>query len=355
MNQPRRQNMIRLMSSVVHGYLGRQRTLNHPPFRLWVEPTSHCNIACQMCPTPDFTRDMKGYMSMEVFRHIVDQVSPFLNEIYLFHRGESLLNPNISDMVAYAKAAGMSTKINTNVTLLTEKRAQALLDAGLDLISFSVDGYNKEVYEKIRRKAKWDKVLPNARRFLEMREEGGYKTLAQMEVLEFRHLFESDAAFEEAQKDFWAYFEPYEWDKQIRRDLHNVGGNVDLDVNDGYTREKEVYQPCSYPWYALAILWNGKVHPCPRDFMGKMPIGDVRTEHILDIWNGDRMRQIRDGVIRKDFADQEVCASCDQPYKYTQVYMGVPLDYIPAYFRDSPLRYGVKRMLQGVPGLGARL
>ena len=347
-----RQSMVRLMSSVVYGYLKRHRTLKHPPFRVWLEPTSHCNIACQMCPTPDFSRDMKGYMSFELFQRIIDQVSPFLNEVYLFHRGESLLNPNLPDMVTYAKSKGMVTKLNTNVTMLNEKRAKALLEAGIDLVSFSVDGYTKDVYEQIRRKAKWDKVLPNARRFLEMKAEGGYKTLVQMEVLEFRHMFESDRAFDDAQREFWAYFEPYKWDRETRRDLHNVGGNVELADEAGYDVQREVYMPCSYPWYALAILWNGMVHPCPRDFMGKMPIGDVRQSHILDIWNGARMREIRDGVIRKDFANQEVCRDCDQPYKYHKVYMGIPFDYIPSYFKDSPVKYSLKRLLQGLPGAG---
>lgn len=345
----RRQSMVRILSSVAHGYLRRHRTLKHPPFRLWIEPTSHCNIACQMCPTPDFTRDMKGYMTMELFRHIIDQVAPFMNEVYLFHRGESLLNPNLPDFVAYAKRRGIHTKLNTNATMLNEQRSRALLEAGLDLISFSIDGYSKEVYELIRRKAKWDKVIPNVRRFLELKAEGGYKTLVQMEVIEFAHLYESRQAFEQARDAFWRLFEPYRWDKRIARTLHNVGGNVELDPGAGYHIGRDTYQPCSYPWYALAILWNGKVHPCPRDFMGRMPIGDVRSEHILDIWNGDRMREIRDGVVRRDFRNQEVCARCDQPYKYTQVVAGVPLDYIPAYFKDSPLRYGVRRLFQGLP------
>ena len=355
MTAPPRQSMARLMSSVVHSYLSGHRTLKHPPFRMWIEPTSHCNIACEMCPTPHFSRDMRGFMSFDLFKHIIDQVSPFMNEVYLFHRGESLLNPHIADMVAYAKSNGISTKLNTNVTMLNEERARALLEAGIDLLSFSIDGYTKEVYESIRHKAKWDKVTTNARRFLELKAEGGYKTLVQMEVLEFRHKFPSEEDFRRAQAEFWAYFEPFTWDKRTMRGLHNVGGNIDIDESDGYTMEKGTYHHCSYPWYAVAILWSGKVQPCPRDFMGKMPIGDITTDHILDIWNGERMRQIRDGAVRHDFSCQEVCNGCDQPYKYKKFLMGVPVDYIPAYFRDSPLRYGLRRLLQGVPIAGKHL
>jgi radical SAM protein with 4Fe4S-binding SPASM domain len=352
MQKYRRQNMVRMMSQVAYEYLRRHRVLAHPPFRLWLEPTSHCNIACQMCPTPDFSRDMKGYMTLETFQHLIDMVAPFLNEVYLFHRGESLLHPNLAEMVAYATSKGISTKINTNATMMNEKRARALLEAGVDLVSFSVDGYSKDVYEKIRRKAKWDKVMTNARRFLELKHEGGYKTMAQMEVLEFEFEHDSPEAFDEAQKAFWAYFEPYKWDREIRRQLHNVGGNVELDEKAGYDVQRDVYLPCSYPWYALAVLWNGQVHPCPRDFMGKMPIGNIRKDHILDIWNGDRMREIRDGVVRRDFTNQEVCKTCDQPYKYTKVWMGVPWDYVPSYFKDSPWQYATRRFLQGLPVVG---
>ena len=63
--------------------------------------------------------------------------------------------------------------------------SKSLIEAGLDLISFSFDGYNKKSYESIRVKANFDKTLANIERLFELKKELKSKTpKTVMEIME---------------------------------------------------------------------------------------------------------------------------------------------------------------------------
>ena len=57
------------------------------------------------------------------------------------------------------------TSIATNVSLLNERRATDLLEAGLGMIIFSIDSLKKDVFEKIRVRLNFEEVRDNAIKF----------------------------------------------------------------------------------------------------------------------------------------------------------------------------------------------
>ena len=76
---------------------------------------------------------------------------------------------------ALAKKKGLiDVYLNTNANLLTDRLGKALLDAGLDRISFSVDGYRKEQYAKHRPGGNFGKVRYNIMNFLSHRDDRDY-------------------------------------------------------------------------------------------------------------------------------------------------------------------------------------
>ena len=142
-------------------FLLRREKVSGVPFRLWIETASCCNLRCAMCPNKELAADQKGLMSLELFKKIIDQCRFFTSDVYLHHRGEPLLNPALFDMIAYAAQAGLKTRFHTNGTLLDDAKAHRLLEAGPDLVSFSFDGFSKEIYEKIRVGAVFETTLAN--------------------------------------------------------------------------------------------------------------------------------------------------------------------------------------------------
>jgi radical SAM protein with 4Fe4S-binding SPASM domain len=297
-----------------------------------------------MCPNPLIPKDQKGIMDLSLYWKIIDEIGSFANELYIFHRGESLIHPQLPQMIKYAKQMGLLVKLNTNATLLTEEKSREILDSGLDLLSFSIDGYEKEVFERIRVGAHFDRVVENVRTFLQLKKNGGFKRpLTQIEIMEF--LGYSDTDIEEKRASFFGNFKGLSFDRTILRKPHNVGGNVALTETQGYEVLKKHYFPCSFPWYALAIHWNGNVCPCPRDFMGDLVVGNVATMDLAEIWNSEKMLSIRRNILRRELDTQICCKNCDQVYKYQSSVAGVPIGYLSALFKDSPLVYAFRRFL----------
>ncbi|MBW7923480.1 MAG: radical SAM protein [Burkholderiaceae bacterium] len=134
-----------------------------------IEPIGRCNLACRMC-TVNERIDAVGEMSIDRFRSLLDQL-PGLETLHLQGLGEPMLHPAFFDMVELAAARGIRVSANTNLTLLTPARALRCVTCGLASLSVSIDGASREVYQAIRRKASFDKVVRNLDRLMRTRAE----------------------------------------------------------------------------------------------------------------------------------------------------------------------------------------
>ena len=114
-------------------------------------------------------------MEPALFKKIVDEAKSFINDMYIHHRGEPLLNPALFELIAYAHEAGIHVRFHSNGALLTSDKAESLLNASPDLVSFSIDGFTAEPYERIRVGAKFDETVKNIIRLAEMRRARGLK------------------------------------------------------------------------------------------------------------------------------------------------------------------------------------
>ena len=75
-------------------------------------------------------------------------------------------------MISYGKSAGLtSINVNTNGMLLTADLVEPLMNTGVDLIVIGIDGFSKEVFEKLRVNAKRDEVYANVEYLLKKRKE----------------------------------------------------------------------------------------------------------------------------------------------------------------------------------------
>jgi radical SAM protein with 4Fe4S-binding SPASM domain len=313
-----RAQYYRRLAAIFWNYKRKRIRLPYLPTRLWIEPTSVCNLRCVMCPNKELTKAQKGFMDFGLFRKIVDEVKGFAFDVHLLHRGESLLHPEFFEMVRYAHEAGLVTRFHTNGTLLDEDKARRLIASGLDQFAFSFDGFDAETYERTRVNAEFEKTVGNIVRFLEIKKElGARKPVTLVELIDMPGLRESSTRSRAA---FEARFKGLPLDRIVVKEYHNWAGDA------GRIERKEKYSPCTFLWHALIVFWDGAVLPCTQDFFGYYTLGNARDASIAEIWNNDKMIALREKVLKGDVGDLETCGRCDRLWR--KQLFGIPREYL---------------------------
>ena len=314
-----------------------KKVKNNPlPIRLWIEPTNLCNLKCVMCLNKSIPKDEKGFMNFDLFKRIIDEAADFIHDVYLHHRGESLLHPDISEMIKYAKMKNIFTRLHTNATLLTEEKSYFLLNSGLDFLSFSFDGYEKEIYEKIRVGANFERTLDNIHNFLLIKKKLKKKTpYTVFTVIKFA---EPSKPQDEAKREqFINQFNSLPLDNFITRKPHNWSGDYDTRIEKNNISKENSYLPCTFLWYSLTVFWNGKVLPCPQDFFGKNELGNVENTPLVKIWNNSSQVSLREKIAARQYQDIEPCNNCDRLWR--KQILGFPRQDVLRFLKDNILGY----------------
>jgi len=279
-------------------------------------------------------------MKLDLYKEIVDEIRDCTYDIYLHHRGEPLLHPDLFEMIKYANRKGLRTKLHTNATLLTEERSYKLLESELDFISFSFDGYDKETYEKIRVGANFDETVANIICFLQLKEKFGktkpYTVLQFLDIPEVK----IDTA---TKKKFRRRFRSLPLDEIRVIPAHNWAGNVDLNQKTHHL--SQLSRSCTFPWYSLTILWDGTVVPCPQDFMGEIELGNARTNNLHTIWNNEKMIHLREKMVEGKYKDLKPCNACDRLMRETVLGSMIPKQNFLTFLYENVLGYRSKKRL----------
>ena len=107
--------------------------------KLYIEPSTLCNLNCKMCFRHTWFDESFGHMRMEDYRRALDTMPPTVETVFFGGMGEPLFHPEILEMVALASAKGVEVELLTNGTLLSEAMITGLIDAGLDRLWISID------------------------------------------------------------------------------------------------------------------------------------------------------------------------------------------------------------------------
>ena len=277
--------------------------LRHPEVRY--ETTDHCNAECIMCPRDvhKFGRP-HGIMDMEKYKRSIDEVAELgCKQVVLTGFGEPLIDKRLEQKVAYAKDKGLRTYIISNASLLTRKRAEGLIRAGLDELRLSYYGMRKESYEAVMVGLNFEVTMSNLLGFLELRDELGSKKPR----LEINWLVLPEN--EEDTDHFREFWEPRADAIEIWKP-HNFG-----DGRDYRQRYEEVAMKttCGRPENGpLQIQWDGEVIPCCYDYNNQIVLGNAFEQSVLEVLNGEKYRLLRFAHREKKFNLFPYCDQCDQ-------------------------------------------
>ncbi len=313
------------------------------PFKLKFENTTVCNLRCKMCPLSSGLKRPVGSLSYDNFKFVYDQIMPcFLN---LTGIGEPTLNKDIYKIIRYARDKRSFVKLDSNATLLDEKKGKQMLEAEPNILSLSVDGATKETYEKIRVPAKFETFKENAKNFVNLRNKmKKFKTKIHTFMVvqqdNFHELPEyiklaSDLGVDSINGTFVISLgendnshtgldkitskqakEIYKRTIKVVKDVKiplrmdnlieffkNFDKEKGKGVNKGHNKDKS----CFLPWYTPYITWDGNVCPCDFYADNEIVFGNVFEEPFMKIWNNEKAQEFRKQLIKKRVG---ICSTC---------------------------------------------
>jgi MoaA/NifB/PqqE/SkfB family radical SAM enzyme len=320
------------------------------PVCLYLETTNRCNLLCTTCPRTYEQLEPEADMPWELFTSLIDQY-PKIARVVLHGIGEPMLVKDIAQRVRYLKDRNVYVLFNTNGTLLNEVNGRALIGAGLDELRVSLDAAESEVFQMVRGKDFFDKIVANVRNFTRLQRElnapkprvslwltGLRETVDQLpnfvrlahsvgvnEVYLQRLVFFDDpmsenslaraesALFEHTTEREEALIQEAE---SVARELgvmFSASGAVDPGESIKMQRSDSPWSLCRRPWSLMYITANGRVLPCciapfSMKGYGSFTLGDATQNTLREIWNGPAYQSFREGLLTS--APPPACSNC---------------------------------------------
>ncbi|MCH4903860.1 radical SAM protein [Cylindrospermopsis raciborskii CHAB3438] len=272
----------------------------YPPY-LQIEPTSICNYRCVFCYQTDnvFTQRKNGFMghmTLETFRTIIDQAEGNIEFISLASRGEPLLCPEIEDMLAYTRGKFLNLKMNTNASMLDERKAHAILQSGIQTLVFSADAAQEPLYGQLRVNGKLERVLSNIRQFQKIKETqySNSKIITRVSGVKFDERQSLDDM-----EEYWG-----ELVDQVAFVNYNPWENV---YDNSPTH---VQKPCSDLWRRMFVWWDGKVNPCDVDYRSTLAVGFVGDSDLSSLWLSPAYERLRIAHLEQHRSQMSPCDRC---------------------------------------------
>ncbi len=303
--------------------------VSNKPVIAQIEPTSKCNLRCEMCIRKEI-RVPIGTMSFKNFKKILNKLD-CLFKLHLSGQGEPFLNREIFKMIEYANKRGVNVYFTTNGTCLTKEVINKICEVDIGEIGISIDSTKKEKYEKIRRGAKFERVLENIKNLALELKKRKKKTIISIttvilkdnvdEVSEFvilaKNLGIKKIGFQTIQgkKDYL-----YKYTSQAKlQAVSNLNKKLKEKIEDAKKKAKkngitlifdeEKSSGCIWPWRSIYITWNGYVTPCCKILDYRKPyFGNILKEDLWKIWNGKNYQIFRK-LLRKRIAPVP-CRGC---------------------------------------------
>jgi len=235
-----------------------------------IEPTNKCQLNCKWCG--DNKTRPTGNIKLRDVKEILEQakeINPNC-EIRFFLSGEPLLHPLIDQLCVMAKTMGFpGILIHTNGVALNQELSKRLVNSGLTHISFSVDGRNREEYEKIRGPHLSD-VLWNIYQFGVVNARKVHTTIQCIipypSPLKIPKHIEHFKNYNIVNDIFVRW--PHNWD-------------VDGSVKESQPEKFPI--PCGFLEDSLPLYWNGDCAVCCADLNGRYILGNVFKDGLKEL------------------------------------------------------------------------
>jgi hypothetical protein len=323
-----------------------------------LEPTSSCNLKCVTCHNPLATT-VKGKMPLELARRIIDEAWSEMGvegKLGFFIRGESVLHPQLAEMISYARKVGFQKLLlSTNVMLCTIERARKLLQSGLSELRLSIDAVDSETFETTRAGARFDLIVKNLEDLDRANTELGRPCHFRMHASLHRRSFERVPEFVRR------------WEHMVQQFRFTVavnqGGLFPREEAAGFSgmsfATSTAFQiPCRILYDYIGVTWDGKLTSCCVDYREKFVVGEIGGG-IRAGFTGAAARKIKDDHLHGRFGD--LCGNCGFNNVLVDWFEDELNDYVSDHMSDmrrpecdGKYRQVLNRMIEKFDAIAAR-
>ncbi len=259
-------------------YLKRISNFKFPIFSI-IEFNLHgsCNRRCAFCPRVDeeLWPNKDEEFSVSLFKKILNELKEvnYSGRISFSGFSEPTLHSRLSEILQLIKEnlPNSFPEIITNGDYLNEKKLNEFFESGLKFIYVSLYT-NKQTYDKLVKLKK--------------------------------NLNLNDYQFSIRPRNLGSK-------NNFGLNLNNRAGAVDYSTFGKKIKEEfPLKQICNYPMYTIFVDYNGDTLICPNDWDKRKIIGNVNKENILDIWNNEQFKNVRQRLLNKD-RNSKPCEKCN--------------------------------------------
>lgn len=311
-------------------YLRQKDSCLQLPRKVYIEPTSMCNLNCSICFRHGWIDERLGYMTADCFDRLAAQLNDMdcVEEIFFGGMGEPLFHPEICRMIA-AVPQGKKISLLTNGTLLTAEKSQALIAAGLQELWISMDGFEETIYEKIQLGSRFRKILKNLEAFNNARRNTPVRlcitfVVTPENVEQLQHINAIADRFQVDELNI-SHMIPGQPLKQADM-LYN---RTDIPVGKMYRFVPEAGpvkdHVCPFIHNQVVFVrWDGKVVPCmqllhscytylyeEKRKITSFTYGDITSSTLMQCWSRSDYTEFRERVQTFYFPFCTICWGCD--------------------------------------------
>jgi radical SAM protein with 4Fe4S-binding SPASM domain len=323
LNLSRSWNLVLLRISFYYGKIVKRPIHFGQPFTLSIEPTTACNLACPECPSglKEFSRPT-GKLNLELHEKMLQQVHKSVFYINYYFQGEPFLNPKFLSFIRQAKQYNIYTATSTNAHFIDQKKAEEIVQSGLDRLIISIDGLTQETYQNYRVNGKLEKVIAASNFLIKAKKKA--KSNTPFLIFQFLAVAPNEHEIPEI----------YQLGKSLGIDEVRIktaqlydyqNGNPLMPKNEKYARYKQqkdgsyklkykTGNHCWRMWSGSVLTWDGKVVPCCFDKDAQHILGSLETASFQEIWKNTNYRAMRGAILTKR-NEIDFCKNCSEGAK----------------------------------------
>jgi MoaA/NifB/PqqE/SkfB family radical SAM enzyme len=237
-------------------------------------------------------------MNLDTFNRIIDECKEYGTGIRFIRWGEPFLHPDILEYIKIVKDNKLPLHITTNGLLLDKTILKQLVRLKLDSIIFSMQGLDKEMYEKYRNNKMYDVLVKNIKNLASYRH--------FLTKLPFMAI--TTTISQNEWKDRSKFIEY--WDKYVDDVKVGITNFSRLDESTGN------HIICKEPWQKLSVDWDGNISACCVDYDRLLNIGKIENKKdIYNYWNNSHILESYRFLISSGKHDSlSLCRKCYPAY-----------------------------------------